>query len=90
MNFKKWVKSIQTADYNGARTVFQILTNFRFFVVELHSPVANSSPCTRSLAGEPAMTLGLVYEWPAVMRTCMLGKSYSVQWGETTSETNAK
>ena len=28
------------------------------------------------------MTLGLVYEWPVVMRTCMLGKSYSVQWGE--------
>ena len=32
------------------------------------------------------MTLGLVYEWPAVMRTCMLGKSYSVQSGETISE----
>ena len=28
------------------------------------------------------MTLGLVYEWPVVMRTCMLGKSYSVQWGQ--------
>ena len=24
MNFKKWVKSIQTAGYNGARTVFNI------------------------------------------------------------------
>ena len=36
------------------------------------------------------MTLGLVYEWPVVMRTCMLGKSYSVQWGETISEINAK
>jgi hypothetical protein len=24
MNFKKWVKSIQTAGYNGARTVGQI------------------------------------------------------------------
>ena len=23
MNFKKWVKSIQTAGYNGARTVFK-------------------------------------------------------------------
>ena len=23
MNFKKWVKSIQTAGYNGARTVIQ-------------------------------------------------------------------
>jgi hypothetical protein len=22
MNFKKWVKSIQTAGYNGARTVY--------------------------------------------------------------------
>ena len=22
MNFKKWVKNIQTAGYNGARTVF--------------------------------------------------------------------
>ena len=22
MNFKKWVKSIQTADYNGTRTVY--------------------------------------------------------------------
>ena len=30
MNFKKWVKSIQTAGYNGARTVFYfdiLLTN---------------------------------------------------------------
>ena len=27
MNFKKWVKSIQTAAYNGARTVF----NFVYF-----------------------------------------------------------
>ena len=24
MNFKKWVKSIQTAGYNGARTVLKI------------------------------------------------------------------
>ena len=24
MNFKKWVKSIQTAGYNGARTVYEI------------------------------------------------------------------
>ena len=24
MNFKKWVKSIQTAGYNGARTVYRI------------------------------------------------------------------
>ena len=24
MNFKKWVKSIQTAGYNGARTVFVV------------------------------------------------------------------
>ena len=23
MNFKKWVKSIQTAGYNGARTVYE-------------------------------------------------------------------
>ena len=58
--------------------------------MELHRPVTDSSACTRSLAGEPAMTLGLVYEWPAVMRTCMLGKSYSVQWGQTISEINAK
>jgi hypothetical protein len=27
MNFKKWVKSIQTAGYNGARTVYG---NLRF------------------------------------------------------------
>jgi hypothetical protein len=27
MNFKKWVKSIQTAGYNGERTVIQIQTN---------------------------------------------------------------
>ena len=27
MNFKKWVKSIQTAGYNGARTVVESLTN---------------------------------------------------------------
>jgi hypothetical protein len=25
MNFKKWVKSIQTAGYNGARTVFYLI-----------------------------------------------------------------
>ena len=27
MNFKKWVKSIQTAAYNGARTVFYYHVN---------------------------------------------------------------
>jgi hypothetical protein len=27
MNFKKWVKSIQTAGYNGARMVFTGLKN---------------------------------------------------------------
>ena len=26
LNFKKWIKSIQTAGYNGARTVYIILT----------------------------------------------------------------
>ena len=25
MNFKKWVKSIQTAGYNGARTVYGLV-----------------------------------------------------------------
>ena len=36
MNFKKWVKSIQTAGYNGARTVYiyeqisKVLFPFRF------------------------------------------------------------
>ena len=29
MNFKKWVKSIQTAGYNGARTVYKICYNFQ-------------------------------------------------------------
>ena len=28
MNFKKWVKSIQPAGYNGARTVFEIESSF--------------------------------------------------------------
>ena len=31
MNFKKWVKSIQTAGYNGARTVYSTGTR------EIHS-----------------------------------------------------
>ena len=30
MNFKKWVKSIQTAAYNGARTVVILHIYFRF------------------------------------------------------------
>ena len=30
MNFKKWVKSIQTAGYNGARTVIRMLTQINF------------------------------------------------------------
>ena len=30
MNFKKWVKSIQTAGYNGARTVITYLSNVYF------------------------------------------------------------
>ena len=29
MNFKKWVKSVQTAGYNGARTVYT--PKFLFF-----------------------------------------------------------
>ena len=28
MNFKKWVKSIQTAGYNGARTVYAFIQSF--------------------------------------------------------------
>ena len=34
MNFKKWVKSIQTAGYNGARTVISISS---IWSTELHS-----------------------------------------------------
>ena len=29
MNFKKWVKSMQTAGYNGARTVYIYLTKLK-------------------------------------------------------------
>ena len=29
MNFKKWVKSIQTAGYNGAQTVFWGVANLK-------------------------------------------------------------
>ena len=31
MNFKKWVKSIQTAGYNGARTLFKV--KYKTFVL---------------------------------------------------------
>jgi hypothetical protein len=31
MNFKKWVKSIQTAGYNGARTVNKFLVWYKKF-----------------------------------------------------------
>ena len=29
MNFKKWVKSIPTAGYNGARTVYQPVSDMK-------------------------------------------------------------
>ena len=38
MNFKKWVKSIQTAGYNGARTVyfyFALITSLNRYVLQL-------------------------------------------------------
>jgi len=35
MNFKKWVKSIQTAGYNGARTVY-ISYNISFYKQYFH------------------------------------------------------
>jgi hypothetical protein len=31
MNFKKWVKSVQTAGYNGAHTVFGVLMQDKTF-----------------------------------------------------------
>ena len=34
MNFKKWVKSIQTAGYNGARTVYTNQKHLLQFVLE--------------------------------------------------------
>jgi hypothetical protein len=34
MNFKKWVKSIQTAGYNGARKVFATFYTQLFFTEE--------------------------------------------------------
>ena len=40
MNFKKWVKSIQTAGYNGARTVYSFTihsTNKEIYLIEGHS-----------------------------------------------------
>ena len=33
MNFKKWVKSIQTAGYNGARTVIQMISAVQHFII---------------------------------------------------------
>ena len=36
MNFKKWVKSIQTAGYNGAHTVFEINTVENICCLTLH------------------------------------------------------
>ena len=44
MNFKKWVKSIQTAGYNGARTVYIcILTKTYILLVKVTSAVSLSS-----------------------------------------------
>ena len=37
MNFKKWVKSIQTAGYNGVRTVIFILIAWNILISELYS-----------------------------------------------------
>ena len=34
MNFKKWVKSIQTAGYNGARTVYRSRAGRHFYGTE--------------------------------------------------------
>ena len=37
MNFKKWVKSIQTAGYNGARTVYEAKALFKSSIKQLSS-----------------------------------------------------
>ena len=34
MNFKKWVKSIQTAGYNGARTVYGFFSRIDYSAIE--------------------------------------------------------
>ena len=40
MNFKKWVKSIQTAGYNGARMVFESVLRHKT-EEEIKSPVSS-------------------------------------------------
>ena len=45
MNFKKWVKSIQTAVYNGARTVSnQYKVNYSQIVIKGTKKTAKSAP----------------------------------------------
>jgi hypothetical protein len=59
MNFKKWVKSIQTAGYNGARTVY-------------YRAVGDSENLGRQVALELVVdkqTSGLTYKGPAREQT---------------------
>ena len=56
MNFKKWVKSIQTAGYNGARTVDK---NPALRSVQLETPKLNVFAVLNSMiAGGSTNTMG--------------------------------
>ena len=44
LNFKKWVKSIQTASYNGAHTVFDFKIIFKFMLFTTILKFTNLSP----------------------------------------------
>ena len=45
MNFKKWVKSIQTAGYNGARTVIEFSFDFSLINERMHHSEKNDLIC---------------------------------------------
>ena len=53
MNFKKWVKSIQTAGYNGARTVdaFAILDKYVLWEEENWFINENENICVPGISG---------------------------------------
>ena len=40
MNFKKWVKSIQTAGYNGTRTIDIYATYFYTYLMNLNTSIS--------------------------------------------------
>ena len=50
MNFKKWVKSIQTAGYNGARTVFALLFNMQMQKLASEIEIGMQKPILSGIA----------------------------------------